>query len=164
MRFRLSTMFGVTAMYGCGTCLLTRPTDVSVAVTHTGVFGLLLLAALGAMYCTGLSRAFWVGFALFGWAFFYFEIHSSGNFDSAPTLLADYVYSQVKDSLPAVVELGVAAEEEDYGSWTDQSYRFRSIFVLLMAPSLGLVGGALSSWLHSRSRARQLIATLPGSN
>ena len=149
-------------MYGCGTCLLTRPTDVSVAITHTGVFALLLLAALGAMYCTGLGRAFWVGFALFGWAFFYFEIHSSGNFDSAPTLLADYVYDQVKDSLPADVELDEAEEEVDYDSWTDQSYRFRSIFLLLMAPSLGLIGGTISSMLHARSVARRLSDSLPG--
>ena len=68
-QFSLRALLGATVFVAvaCSTLLYASDTIASVVFTVTAV--VLLAAVLAALFRRGTSRAFWVGFAIFGWGY-----------------------------------------------------------------------------------------------
>lgn len=68
-QFSLRALLGATAFVAvaCSTLLYASATIASVVFTLTVV--VLLAAVAAALFRRGAARAFWVGFAIFGWAY-----------------------------------------------------------------------------------------------
>ena len=64
------------------------------------MFLLFTIAILSAVYCEGSLRAFWLGFAVFGWGFVAFTFYTLLTLNwgaSGGTSLFDYMYDEVLD-------------------------------------------------------------------
>ena len=68
-RFRLRTLLVAVAVVGMAVAALSRPTRGWGIAASTLFLTLLLTAILGSLLRRGTPRAFWIGFALFGWAY-----------------------------------------------------------------------------------------------
>jgi hypothetical protein len=70
LRFRLSTLMAVVLLAATVFSIGHLTGDIEVPLIAAGglmILGVLGTATLGAIYRRGERRAFWVGFALFGW-------------------------------------------------------------------------------------------------
>ncbi|MGO9467391.1 MAG: hypothetical protein ACLQIB_52230 [Isosphaeraceae bacterium] len=65
----LSEFLGVVALCAAGLMCLMFASSPWVSALFSAVLGLLTLALLGVTYRRGERRAFWAGFALFGWTY-----------------------------------------------------------------------------------------------
>jgi hypothetical protein len=68
-RLSLSESLAAVALIACGLMCLKFASSPAAGVLPFTVVGLLTLALLAIVYRRGERRAFWVGFALFGWAY-----------------------------------------------------------------------------------------------
>jgi hypothetical protein len=68
-RFSIRQLLAATALVGLG-CLALVKSSALVAAATTGAVALILVAAVVlAIYRSESSRAFWTGFAIFGWSY-----------------------------------------------------------------------------------------------
>lgn len=67
LRYRLVTLLAATALIAVALAALRSGDWFWARVLFTVTLALNLGAVLAAIYCTGSRRAFWIGFALFGW-------------------------------------------------------------------------------------------------
>jgi hypothetical protein len=68
-RFSIRQLFAATALVAVGCLALVKPSAL-LAATMMGVVALALLAAVVfTIYRSGDKRAFWLGFAVFGWSY-----------------------------------------------------------------------------------------------
>ena len=69
LRFSIASLLGLVLFVAVSVAALRASTDA----WDSGILGLTLLmlltAVLLAVHCTDLRRAYWIGFALFGWAY-----------------------------------------------------------------------------------------------
>src|SRR5262245_1142272 len=72
MRFQFSLASLLAIVVGVGFLLagLTNPTTLLGSAAQTTALALLLYALLGAALRSAQERNFWIGFAIFGWAYF----------------------------------------------------------------------------------------------
>jgi hypothetical protein len=70
-RFRISlaSMLGIVAVMAMGLAGIVSASTLWTTVAATVTLALLLSAAIAARLLDGLERAFWAGFALFGWTY-----------------------------------------------------------------------------------------------
>ena len=68
-RISLASLLGIVAVAGLGLAGLKSATVLWTTAATTVTLGLLLAAVLGAALLRGAERAFWLGFALFGWVY-----------------------------------------------------------------------------------------------
>ena len=68
-QFSLSVFLGVVALCAVGLSCLMFASTPGVSALPSAVLGLLTLALLGVIYRRGERRAFWTGFAIFGWTY-----------------------------------------------------------------------------------------------
>jgi hypothetical protein len=68
-RLTIAGMLWVVALVGIWFASIRAASVVWTTVTATMTLAALLTGVLGAVYARGSSRAFWLGFALFGWAY-----------------------------------------------------------------------------------------------
>ncbi|MEX2431481.1 MAG: hypothetical protein WD645_06125 [Dehalococcoidia bacterium] len=92
MKFSLLTLLGIVAVVAVACAALTNPVQGWVTALVTTSILLLFGAVLFAIDCRGATRAFWRGFAIFGWGYsvlLWVGLGSELNPDrSAPRLLA----------------------------------------------------------------------------
>ena len=69
LRISLSTVLAIIAFIALGLAGLTSASGLATAATATVTLALLLAATLGAGLLAGSDRAFWLGFAVFGWTY-----------------------------------------------------------------------------------------------
>lgn len=67
-RFTIAGMLATIGGLGVGFAALTHPNDWAASALLTMTFGMLLLSLLVAVGNHDIRRAFWMGFALFGWS------------------------------------------------------------------------------------------------
>lgn len=68
-RFSIAGLMGLVVVVAVGVAALRSGSEDWAGIVLTLTLGLLGAAVLGAIYRTGPRRAFWVGFALFGWGY-----------------------------------------------------------------------------------------------
>jgi hypothetical protein len=68
-RFTIASLLGVVVFLAVAIASLREATDLWDCGVFTATAGLLLVSVLWAVHRTGLRRAFWLGFALFGWVY-----------------------------------------------------------------------------------------------
>lgn len=68
-QFSIKALLGTTAFVAIGCAALLNASEWWASVTCTLVLGVLLVAVLRSVFCRGPSRAFWLGFAILGWAY-----------------------------------------------------------------------------------------------
>jgi hypothetical protein len=69
LRFNIVSILGAVVFVGVGFAALRQADDVWNSSLFSLMIGLLLAAVLLAIYRTEARRAFWIGFALFGWGY-----------------------------------------------------------------------------------------------
>jgi hypothetical protein len=69
LRFNIASLLGVIFILGVGFAALRESSDLWESGVLTLMIGVLLISILLAVHRTESKRAFWVGFALFGWAY-----------------------------------------------------------------------------------------------
>ena len=68
-RFNIVSILGAIVFVGFGFAALRQADDLWNSSLFSLTIGLLLAAVLLAIYRTEARRAFWIGFALFGWGY-----------------------------------------------------------------------------------------------
>ena len=68
-RFRVRRLMGLVLAVSLGLAALRQADALWDSLTLAATFGTLLVAVLLAIHRRGERRAFWIGFALFGWAY-----------------------------------------------------------------------------------------------
>jgi hypothetical protein len=68
-RFTIAGMLATIGGLGIGFAALTHPNEWTASALLTMTYGLLLVSLLAAVGNHDIRRAFWMGFALFGWAY-----------------------------------------------------------------------------------------------
>jgi hypothetical protein len=68
-QFSLWWLLGLTALVAVACTALMNASDTWAMLLHSALLGLLLMGVLRAVYRHGPVRAFWIGFALFGWVY-----------------------------------------------------------------------------------------------
>ena len=69
VRFNIGSLLGVILVLGVGFAALKEASDLWDSGVFTLTIGVLLLSILLAVNRTDSRRSFWIGFALFGWAY-----------------------------------------------------------------------------------------------
>jgi hypothetical protein len=108
-----------------------------------------LAAVLGAIYQTGRRRAFWIGFAFFGWAC-WLIVNTSFLRIAEHQFFARELYTMLKDYVPEGND-GIVIDPD--GAIAIFSFRqiVHAIFGLLFA----VVGGIIGYWLCPPGRGQQ---------
>ena len=162
MRFSILTLLGLVAVAAVGCAALLNANDVWAEVCYSVTFITLLVAFVAGLILRGGTRAFCIGFAVFGLAYF-----SDGLFDKSAllsTTLSDYVSKRI-EGLPPDERIESAIQ-----TWDSLTARrgqpanvhfvivFNSIFSLVYA----LFGGFVARyfyWLRQKQDAG--VATQP---
>jgi hypothetical protein len=69
LRFNIASLVGVIVILGVSFAALRESSDIWERSVFTLILGVLLIAILLAVHRTESRRAFWIGFALFGWIY-----------------------------------------------------------------------------------------------
>lgn len=69
IRFTIAGLLGVILVLGIGFAGLRESSDPCESGLFTLTIGVLLISILAAIHRLGSKRAFWIGFALFGWTY-----------------------------------------------------------------------------------------------
>lgn len=69
LRVTVAGLMGLVVVLGAGLAALKNASELWALAVRLFVLGLLATAILGALYRRGARRAWWVGFALFGWGY-----------------------------------------------------------------------------------------------
>jgi hypothetical protein len=68
-RFSLATLIGIVAVIALGLAGMLSGSRLWLMLASTATLAVLLAAILASWLFSGIERAFWVGFALFGWTY-----------------------------------------------------------------------------------------------
>jgi hypothetical protein len=77
-RFSIGSLLIVLTLLGCGLAAMASQSLLATSVAYTAFVGLLCVAAAGSILSTTPQRAFWLGFAIFGWTYWFVEFDASG--------------------------------------------------------------------------------------
>lgn len=72
-----------------------RPTSIINTLWHLVTYGTLAFGVIAAIYSSRQRRAFWIGFAIFGWLFFSLEQIPAFN-------TRRHIASMIEDTLPEI--------------------------------------------------------------
>ncbi len=68
-RFNIASLLGIILVFGVGFAALRESSDLWESGVFTLTFAALLISILFAVHRTESRRAFWIGYALFGWTY-----------------------------------------------------------------------------------------------
>ena len=77
-RFSIRAFLVVVTLFGCGLAAMVSQSPLATSLAYTVFLVLLCLALAGAILATS-NRAFWLGFAIFGWTYWFVEFDASGG-------------------------------------------------------------------------------------
>jgi hypothetical protein len=84
-RFSITSFFVVVTLFSLGLAALVSQSRLLASAGYTVFLGLLCLSLAGAILRPLPDRAFWLGFALFGWSYWFVEFDEGGSYQSAAT-------------------------------------------------------------------------------
>ena len=95
MRFNIASLLVVVVFVAVGVAALRESSDLWESGIFTLTLAALLISILLAANRTESRRAFWIGFALFGWAYLGFALVPSIEFKLITTKTLAYLDSKV---------------------------------------------------------------------
>ena len=176
-RFRISlaSLLGIVAVIAMGLAGMVSASSLWTTAAATVCLAVLLSAVLAARLLTGIDRAFWAGFALFGWSYLllvnwdwvggqFGHDLTAGLSDIAESMFADVAIPGPPQS-PAIAPAGRPAV--GFNIQYLESVRGRQIrlgnFVQIGRMILSLLFGLLGGWIAgSFAGRREAGAKSPG--
>jgi hypothetical protein len=73
-RFSLRRLLGAVALVGATCAAIRCPTHACASLTLSIAFGVLVAAVVAAAICRGTMRAYWLSFAIVGWAHLFLSL------------------------------------------------------------------------------------------
>jgi hypothetical protein len=130
-RFSLTTFLVVVTLVAIGLAAMTSQSPLVTSLAYTAFVVLLCLASVGAFVAAADKRPFWLGFAIFGWTYWFAEFDTS-RAQSAPQ-------PQVVGSFAFFMPSRTATTSP--------------------APPVSLVTEGLMNWLESQVSARLMVGS-----
>ena len=78
-RFSIATFLIVVTLLALGLAAMGSQSHLATSAAYTAFLVLLGVATAGAILAAGPRRAFWLGFAIFGWSYWFVEFDASGQ-------------------------------------------------------------------------------------
>ena len=103
LRFNIANLLGVILVLGVGFAALRESSDLWESGVFTLMLAALLISILLAVHRTESRRAFWIGFALFGWIYLGLSLVPSIESRLITTKALAYLDSKVPGPIPAGV-------------------------------------------------------------
>jgi hypothetical protein len=179
LRFSIASLLGLVLFLAVSLAALREATDVWDSAIVTGTLGLLLASVPLAVHRTERRRAFWLGFALFGWVALVASLVPPVESRLLTTKLLAYLDSKMPgrntveilmpdpfdamEMLPTnpvgqklvvpSLELAIAIQPFVPAPSMGTSQNFIRIGHLLIALLLAWLGGKVSTLLYVRSKA-----------
>jgi hypothetical protein len=146
-RISLSTALALIALLALSLAGLTSASRLATAATATATLALLLAAIIAACLLEGSDRAFWLGFALFGWTYLVLV-----NWDWVGGQFGHDLAAGLGELAERLVPDVVPGED-----WRDRQARVGNVVqILRMLLSLlfALVGGSIAGAFARRRESR----------
>ncbi|MHC4400253.1 MAG: hypothetical protein ACYTG0_11300 [Planctomycetota bacterium] len=158
LQFSLRALLGLTLFVALGCAALLHATELVASLAYTAVVLLLLFAVVRGLFRGPSTRAFWLGFAVFGGGYF------MGSFSGelATTKLLDLSWRAIRSAPSGVVlPVGPFRVPQPFGPPpADDFYPLRGHFATvghsLFAVILAVIGGLLAR--HFDATRRRLLA------
>lgn len=152
----LAATLGWVGFFAVGCAALAKPTFFWAGLLWSLVMATLGAALLAAIFRTGASRAFWVGFALFGWGHMTLAL--------APLLedlTGELIFTrQILDSLARLIGHDVPSLTQTDGIWkrlplvtTSRGYVYPAYLVIgqsWLTIVIATCGGFVATYFHAR--------------
>ena len=175
-RFRISlaSLLGIVAVIAMGLAGMVSASSLWTTAAATICLAVLLSAVLAARLLTGIDRAFWAGFALFGWSYLLLVNWDwiGGQFGHDLTAglsdIAESVFADVSVAPPPSPTIAPAGRPAvGFNLQYLESVRGRQIrlgnFVQIGRMILSLLFGLVGGWIaESFARRREAAAQVPG--
>ena len=166
-RMSIAGLLGIVAVIAIGLAGMRSASTLWTTAAATVTLALLLMALLASILLDGTERAFWAGFALFGWSYLLLVnwdwVGGQFGHDLTGGLsdLAEAIFDEGPPATGPQSGPGAPAVPVVFGARYLQTARARQIqlgnFVQIGRMSLallfGLVGGAIARGLAGRGRA-----------
>jgi hypothetical protein len=153
IRFNIASLLGVILVFGVGIAALRESSDLWESGVFTLTLATLLISILLAIHRTEFKRAFWVGFALFGWTCLGLSLVPSIESRLITTKALAYLDSKVPGRPPGAFTVGFSATDIGFPVNRVQAVAFNSNGTQLATSSQGTVrlwdlgsGKLLSGW------------------
>jgi hypothetical protein len=159
-RFRIGSLLILVVLLGVGFAALKEAGDLWDSAVLSSTIGVLMISVLLAAAREGASRAFWVGFALFGWGYLVLTAIPSIEPRLPTTRALAYLDSLVpgrysntwetngRFSYPKLLITDGTSAMSLVREWGGTSENFVRIGHSLFALILANLGGLLSRYLH----------------
>jgi hypothetical protein len=88
-RFSIASFLIVVTLLAMGLAAMASQSPLATSLAYTAFLVLLGVASAGTLLATGPPRAFWVGFAIFGWTYWFVEFDTTGEraYSTAPSFV-----------------------------------------------------------------------------
>jgi len=140
----ISGLMAAVGIVAVGVAALARPSELWASVLYSATATLLLVAVVSAANSKGRRRAFWWGFAAFGWGHQLLAFWPSINATPAPRLLTTFLL----DMLHFVVT-GSGREIPAYLSSKSTTVSTEVVFYQISLSLMGLVLASLAGIISS---------------
>jgi hypothetical protein len=180
IRFNIASLLGVIWVLGVGFAALRESSDLWESGIFSVTLGMLSISILLAVYRTEQTRAFWIGFAVFGWIYLALALMPSTESGLITTRALTYVDSKVPGrpldillTLPELIrfanvnrldintpDIVTLAKVELLVGWSGTTENFVRIGHSLLALLASWVGGQLSRRLCRTSRPAEDLPTI----
>jgi hypothetical protein len=158
-RFTLRGLFGVVTLLALALAAVSKPTLFWTSAVGSLTFALLAIAIIAAALTRGPRRAFWVGFAVFGWMHLILATTPWFAARTSSLLLTRYCLEQLAAPLGHGLDARMYIEDNVFkgalaeyvpGSPPDRYYKYIVIGQCLFTLLFGLAGGMLGRYSHSK--------------
>jgi hypothetical protein len=170
LRFSIANLLTAVAIIAVGLAALNSPSRLTVGLVTIVTLGVLLAAILGAIYRAGEARAFWLGFAVFGWS--YFLVAFSPVFSDVKAQI-DLPLRAFRDAfftvrIPAGGDL-TRTQSMDTGyepatnttlAWPSWHHHFGGTIHCVVTLLFALVGGIVGQWFSASSARKASSAAV----
>ncbi len=146
-RFALQHMLLVVALCALGAAALSTGTWFWTRALFTVALAINLAAILASVFLSGWPRAFWTGFAVFGWAYWWIANHPMLQIAEHQLFVNEIVVMLREYTPEANNGLNILHRTHSIAIFSYERAVY-AVFGLVF----GLVGGLLSCWIYS-SRA-----------
>ena len=157
MRFSILTLLGLVALAAIATAALLNANDICGRVSYSVTFVVLLVAVVAAIVLRGRLRAFWIGFAVFGVAYFS-DVYADKS-ELLTTAISDYVFKRI-DPTPSAPRNAIIGGPNSVGAFLSRrpaNADFVTVFNSILSLAFAFVGGLIARyfyWLRQKQEAK----------